>query len=122
MMRGMAVNAAYVVLQMFRAQEVCVLLAELMAAQTALARLLARECLEADDLRNIAAGFSVRFARSVTRLATLILHATMIQRRLPVWTVVVALGDVVVAPTARIGARIERCIARIIDQLLLRRL
>jgi len=95
-----------------------VFFSELMATQTALARLLSRQRLEANDLGNVATGLGVRFARSVTGLASLILHATVIEHRLPVRPVIVGLRDVVVAAAAGISAGIEGRIGRITHKLL----
>ena len=49
-MRGVAVHAAYVVLQMLGTQKVAVLFPKLVTAQTALGRFLAGKFLEIDDV------------------------------------------------------------------------
>lgn len=110
MMRRVAVNAAYVVLQVLRSQEVRVFFTELMAAQAAFARFLARQRAEPDDLRDIAAALNVRLAGSVTCLAPLILDTTMVKQSLPMRAVIVGFRDLIVAGTARVGACIQRWI------------
>jgi len=118
MVRRMTVNAAYVVLQVLGAQKVCVLFSEFMAAQAAFAGLFAREGFETDDLSNVAASFGVRFAWAVACFTSLILHATVIEHRLPVRAVVVCLGDIVVAASAGIVTGVKGRIGRISDEFL----
>ena len=117
MMSRMAINASDVILQVLGAQKVCMLLSELVAAQAPLARLLAREFFKADDLCNIASGFRMRLARSVAGLASLILHATVIEQRLPVRSVIVSLRNVVMTRLACVRTRIQRWIGRIVDEM-----
>jgi len=114
----MAVNAAYVVLQVLGAQEVRMLFSEFMAAQAALAGFLAGECLEANYLGDISTRLGMRFSRSVTSLTALILHATVIEHCLPVRPVVVSLRDVVVAGSAGVSTGIQRRISGIRKELI----
>src|SRR5215831_6635585 len=81
---GVAVNAPNIIFQVVRTQEVGMLFAELMAAQTTLGGFLARQTGEADDLGRIGR-FSVLFAGSMTRFASLPLRACVLgQIGLPV--------------------------------------
>ena len=60
----------------------------------------------------------MRLAGSVTSFASLVLHATVIERRLPVRAVVIGLRDVVVTAAAGIGTGIKGGIGRITDEFL----
>ena len=120
MMSGVAIDAPYIVLKVLGAKKVSMLLAEFVAAEAALAGLLTRKRLKADDLGNISAALSVRFAWTVACLAALILHAAMIEERLPVRTMIVTACDLLVACAAGIGAGIEGRIAGITNELLFR--
>lgn len=80
------------------------LLAKLVTFQTALARILAGKCFEANDLSNVAAALRMRLARPMTRLTALELNTAMIEHRFPMRAVIVRLGNVLVASAASIGA------------------
>ena len=82
--------------------------AELVAAQAAPARLFSRERLETNNLGDVSARFGMLLSRTVTCLAALVLHAAVIERSLPVSTVVIRLGNVFVAGPAGICAGIKR--------------
>jgi hypothetical protein len=105
-----AIDAANIVLQVLRPQEVRVFFTEFVATQAALARFLARECAKPDDFSDVSATFYVGFSRAVTGLAALILDAAMVEQRLPMRSVIVRFGDVIVAGAACVGACIQRWI------------
>ena len=83
------------------------LLAELMALEAASAGLFAGQGLEANDLSYVPASFGMRLSWTMASLATLILHATVVDRRLPMGAVVVGVGNILVAGSAGVGASVE---------------
>src|SRR5690349_6228427 len=106
----MAVHAADVVLEVLRAQEIRVLLAEFVAAQATLGRFLPPQGVQADNLGWIA-GLGVLFARAVTSFAALPFLSSMFRkRRLPVRTLVIPFRYILMAGLAGFGADILRCV------------
>ena len=86
MMRGVAVDAAYVVLQMRRARVVAVFLAVGVATQAALADLFRGGVLEREDFRLVAAAFDVSFPRAVAGFAAVPLGPFLgVERGYEVW-------------------------------------
>jgi hypothetical protein len=106
-MRRMAIDASHIVLQVLRTQKVRVLFAKLMTVQTALARFLPGEQIETNNLGNVPSTVNVSLSRTVAGLAALILHTAVVEHGFPVGTVIVALGNLIVARTAGIGAHIQ---------------
>lgn len=89
------------------------LFTELVAVQTAFARFFARERFETNDLGNISATLGVSLSRAMTCFTALILHASMVEHCLPVRTMIVGLGNIVVAGSTGIRAGVKRWIGRI---------
>src|SRR5262249_41277030 len=73
--RRMAIHTAHVVHIVLAAPEVAVLFAVLMASKAALTDLLRGDVLEGEDLRLVAPGFHVLFARPMTGLTALPLRS-----------------------------------------------
>src|SRR5262249_5945357 len=113
-MDGVAVNATYVVLDVFRAQEVRVLLPELMAAQAAFGGLFARQPGKADDLVGFR-GPSRGLAGPVAGLASLPLRSLMFRERgFPVWALVITGCHLLMTRFAGLRAHVLRRIDRLI--------
>ena len=106
-MRRMAVDASYIVLQVFRTQEVRVLFTKLMTVQTALTRFLPREQIKANNFGNVPSTVNVSLSGTVASFTSLILHTAVIEHGFPVGTVIVALANLIMARSAGIGAHIQ---------------
>jgi len=117
-MRRVAVDATYVVLQVRRPRVVAVLLSVRVASQAAFADFLGRGILECKDLRLIAATIDVCFPWTVTRLASMPLwtffgiQRSHIVRRIFIRLVKTLGWHVLVAGLAPLGTDVERRVRR----------
>lgn len=118
MMRRVAIDAANIVLQVLRTQEVRVFFTKFMTVEATLTGFFARECAKPDNFRDVPTTLDMCLAWPMTCLASLKLHTAMIEHRFPMRSVIVRFGDVIVAGAACVGACIQRWIGRILDKLL----